>query len=134
MYAKNAYLRPVSQPRVDLILEVFERLLARLRLAQSLLETQPEEARRLLNQCQLAVTGMAVGQDLSLGELAGTFVRLYEFITHSISKADGSGIGDAIDVLQTLQSGFVEIRADALNMERAGQIPSLDQARLQVTA
>jgi flagellin-specific chaperone FliS len=136
MYSKLGQQQPSQPtlPRIDLILEIFERFLERLHKAQQLLVDRPQEARGILNQCQLAVQGMAVGLDTSRGELSVQFLRLYEYVGHCLGEGTAASVQNAIDVLKILQESFQQVRPQALDLERQGEIPTLDQARVTATA
>lgn len=130
MLPRNAYQQaPVPTARIDLILEIYERLLARLERAQGLAATNPEEAWRLINECRTAVVGVAAGLDFSQGEGALNFFRLYEFVAHELSAGR---ITEPIRVLQTLRDGFLAVRPQALEMERQGQLAPLESGRLRL--
>lgn len=135
MNPRNAYKQQSAPPaRIDLALEIYERLLARLREARALFPTNPNQARLQLSSCQAAVTALAAGQDLSAGEVAENFLRLYEFVAHALSEGTEAGTQTAIDVLTPLHEAFVAARPEALNLERQGQIPSLGQPRVSAMA
>jgi flagellin-specific chaperone FliS len=136
MYAKEAYQQhaAAAPARIDLILEVYDRILERLRRAAFLLGSDTRETRRLLNQCQIAISGMAAGLDLTAGEVNETFLLLYEYIGHCVAQGTAEKIRDAIDILQTMRDNFAAVRQEALDLERSGQIPPLDQACLQTLA
>lgn len=135
MYAKNAYQQPhgTTLPRIDVLLEIYDRLLDHLERARAVLSTVPDEARRLLTPCSAAVSGLATGLDLDVN-ISANFFRLYEYIIHCIAQASDSSLRDAQDILRTLRDGFQAVRPQALDLERAGHIPSIDQPRLQTTA
>jgi hypothetical protein len=132
MYGKYAYPQP--QARIDLLLEIFDRLLGRLRRAIPLTDSIPTEAEELLKPCRAAVAALALGVQANEDEATANFARLYEFVGHCLAEGGAARIQDAIDVLQPLQEGFQQAREQALELERSGQIPPLDQPRVTVTA
>ncbi len=53
-------------------------------------------------------------------------MRLYEFVFHSLTVGRVKDLEGALKVLNTLRDGLQEIRPQAAQMERDGQIPSLE--------
>lgn len=135
MYPGNAYRQQsTSNTRVDVILQIYEALLSKLRQARALLTSEPSRASTLVGQCRLAVVGIASGMTESSGEVRDRFLALYEFVGHSLSRGTEQGIDAAIAVIVPLYEGFLEARQEAINLERGGEIPSLDAPRLQIIA
>jgi flagellin-specific chaperone FliS len=134
MYAKAYQQQSAGFARIDLVLEIYDRLLNRLRRAQSVLMSDPAEAKRLLDACAISVAAMANGLEQGQAEVNDNLLRLYEFVVHSLRGGSAREIGDAIDVLNTLREGFEQARPQALDMERQGAIPPLASAQLAVRA
>jgi hypothetical protein len=66
---------------------------------------------------------LAAGNSLALGELDTSFLRLYEFILHSLTEPRSDQVRDAIKILHTLRDGFRAVRKEAQDLERGGTIP-----------
>jgi len=133
MHAYQAYRQQQSAApptRIELILKLYDGVIAELERARGLLAARPEEARRILNRCQVVIAGVAGGIDPAAGELAGNFVRLYEYVVHSLAAGDAQAVSAALEVLGTLREGFEAIRGPALELERGGQLPPLENTHL----
>jgi hypothetical protein len=58
-----------------------------------------------------------------------------ERLIHCLKAGDAVSLEAALRVMRTLQGAFQDIRPEALQMERQGQIPALDRLRaLEVSA
>jgi flagellar biosynthetic protein FliS len=119
--------RQASSPRIEVLLQVYDRLLAVLSQAHDLLARNDQVAANpMLARARLAVTAMMGGVDLSYGEVPQNMVRLYEYVLHSLEQGNAGAVKDAIQILTTLREGLEGIRGEALALERTGSIPSLD--------
>ncbi len=116
----------LSTPRVDLILGVYDETLKKLQRAAAFLVEEPKEAHRLLRQCEVAVAGLAASIDPDAGEVAANLRRLYQFVGHCLADGSPAKLRSAVDILTTLRDGFEAIRTQAIELERKGEIPSLD--------
>ena|SRR5947209_2303447 len=122
-----------TPPRIDVILQLYDRMLARLQLARAALEGgEAMTAGTALGQVQMIVTALASGLTAD-DELSATHLRLYEFVAHQLAVPDAARIADAQRVLTTLRESFEAVRAEALRLEREGAIPSLDRAHTVCT-
>jgi flagellin-specific chaperone FliS len=132
MHGHYAYQQQRATPptRIELILTLYDALLAKMQQGRTLLGREPAEAKRLLAHCQIAVTGMAGGIDPAEGDIAVNFLRLYEFMSHCLVQGTAEHLDAAIDVLVTLRDGFQEARAEALDLERGGHLPPLQTPQL----
>jgi flagellar biosynthetic protein FliS len=136
MHGAQAYQQQqrTTPTRIELILTLYDGAIERLQRARQLLTPQPDEARQLIAQCQMIVSGLAGGMDPAAGDVAVNFLRLYEYVAHCLAQGTDEGLAHAISVLTTLREGFQEIRPQALEMERSGVIPPLrDSHLLQAT-
>ena len=134
-YQMSRQQQVTQMPRIDLILSVYDGVLERLSRARPLLVSHSAEARQLLNTCQVAIAGMAGGIDPTADDVAANLHRLYEFVVHCLAQGSAAKIGDAVAVLETMREGFEAIRTQAVELERQGQIPALDQStNVQVLA
>jgi flagellar protein FliS len=141
LIARNPYMAyqqqgTASLTRIDLILALHDGAIERLeQTLAALKQSAAAEVQLLLKKAELGVLGLANGLDLNGGELQDNLLRLYEFVTHCIKEGSPEKLESALEVLQTLRSGYQEIRPEAIRLEREGAIPSLDSVRLvQTTA
>ncbi|MBI3407999.1 MAG: flagellar protein FliS [Planctomycetes bacterium] len=116
-----------SVPRIEVVLELYERILERLAKARAALATDPQESRKLTNQCCMALAGLSAAVMESGADIGSQFLRLYEFVLHSLTTRTAASLQDAINVLTVLRDGFEAIRQQAVQMEREGTIPSLNR-------
>lgn len=124
LYQQNSNL---GLTRVDLILSLYEKLIALLVESRAKLERKEDGAvQPLLSKARLAVAGLAVGIDRQQGELGTTFSRLYEYVLYSLTSATAESIGSALATLRSLQEAFQQVREQAVELERTGVIPPLD--------
>lgn len=128
--------REAVPTRIDLILTLYERALALLGTAEAALaRDEPTVAGAALGQVQLIVAGLAAGPAEKPEGLALDFLRLYEFVGHLLTEPSLANVQSARRVLEPLCEAFVAIRAEALRLEREGQLPPLDQSHaIQATA
>lgn len=110
--------------RIDMLLALYDGLIGRLEAARAALTRQDaREARKLLDKSRLLLGGLVSAVDPSRGEMAQEFLRLYEFVNHSLNVADDKHLGAAVKVLRTLREGLEAIRPEATELERSGRIP-----------
>jgi flagellin-specific chaperone FliS len=127
-YAAYGQHPKANQTRIDVLLDLFEAALNRLAGArEALAQGDHTAAEPLLARAQILVEAIASGLDLSRGELPHNLLRLYEFAVHSIRKGDLESIDAALKVMHTLNEGFQAIRAEAVDLERKGIIPPLQE-------
>jgi flagellin-specific chaperone FliS len=137
MLPQRAYQqRATGMTRIDTILGLYDQALARISQAENALGRHEQVlARTLMNQAQLAVSGLVCGLEGHADEQSLNFLRLYEFVAHHLSQASPASAQAARQVLQTLREAFEAIRPEAVRLEREGTIPSLDRSHsVQVTA
>jgi flagellar biosynthetic protein FliS len=110
--------------RIDMILALYDGLIGKLEAARAALTRKDaREVRKLLDKSRLMLGGLVSGVDPSRGELATEFLRLYEFVNHSLTVADLKHLDAALKVLRTLREGLEAIRPEAAELERSGRIP-----------
>src|SRR5438128_2711962 len=115
--------------RVDSLLALFDRAIGRGEQAlEALAGGNHETARRLLARAQLVVGGLAAGVAPD-GELASQFTGLYTFAMQRLAVGEPQTVQEAIGVLRTLREGFEGVRGEAIEWERNGIIPPLDDTR-----
>jgi flagellin-specific chaperone FliS len=128
MNAHKAYQqnRATVQPRIDTTIGLYEAIIARLEKAlAALARKDAQTAKKQVAAASLGVAALASAFDARAGELAVNLLRLYGFVAQCLKAGTETEIKAALDVLRTLQEGFVEIRPEAVQLERAGKIPPL---------
>jgi len=119
--------RTLGQTRIDVLLQLYEEAIRRLeRVLELLGRGNTAEARPLLAEAKLAVTGLAAGLDPHQGELPKNLLRLYDFILRCLEESGSGKVVDALRILRILQDGLASIRNEAVELERSGAIPPLD--------
>ncbi len=135
-YALNGYaaykkVQTMPTTRIDLILALYRKAIHNLGRARQALEQQNADAARpLLVQTQLMISGMASELPAYRDEASLNFLRLYEFVVHQMKLGTIESVDAAVRVLTPLLKGFEAVREEALELERRGSIPPLDQSRL----
>jgi flagellar biosynthetic protein FliS len=110
--------------RIDMILALYDGVIGKLEAARAaLVRKNATGAKQPLERARLMVAGLVSAVDPSRGEMAAQFLRLYEFVNHSLEVGDVPSIDAALKVLRTLREGLEEIRPEAAELERSGQIP-----------
>jgi flagellin-specific chaperone FliS len=110
--------------RIDMILALYDGVIGKLEAARAaLVKRDAAGAKKLLERARLMVAGLVSAVDPGRGEMAAQFLRLYEFVNHSLGAGDGPGVEAALKVLRTLREGLEGIRPQAAELERSGQIP-----------
>jgi flagellar secretion chaperone FliS len=117
-----------GQPRIDVILSLYEALIARLEKALAALRRGDQTtARQQLAACNLGIAGLVTAVAASGGELARNFLNVYGFVVRCLKEGSESKVQSALNGLRMLHEGFLAIRPQALQMERSGEIPPLEQ-------
>jgi flagellar protein FliS len=138
----NLYQTYSQQPasagltRIDTILALYDGAIGAIENARTALAAdQSDRAFPHLLKAQQFIQGLASGLDLSQEESTVNFLRLFLFAAQCVESRDLEKLKGAERVLKTLREGFQEIRLQALELERTGQIPPIDSRPLvQATA
>lgn len=120
----------LSWTRVDMLLTIYEHVVASLSEGAVLLEN--ENLSGLLPvriRAQKALLAVADGLDLEQGELPTQVLRLVVFALDQVRTNDAASWRSAARVMQTLRDGFAEIQDQARLAEYDGKIPALDAVR-----
>ena len=88
----------------------------------------------LLLRAQRIVVELLDGVDMGYGDLSQNLQRLYVFVLQSIGAGSASQVTGALQVLRTLREAFLEIRAEAVALERSGAIATADAGRRSLQA
>lgn len=138
MRAHQAYKQQqsISLSRIDAVRALYGKALEHLTAARQLLcDRRSEAARPLLARTQLIISCLAAGHIGKSDDASRNFLRLYEFVGHSLHGETIEGIDAARNVLRPLLEGFDAIRDDAVSLEGRGVIPPLDrESEWQITA
>lgn len=118
-YRQNQTL---TMPRIDLVLRIYEGVIGQLEVA---LHAAPDDARQRLNRAQVVIGGLA-SEIMPTSDVERNFLRLYEYVLHCLSTGTAARIREALRVLGILREAFEQARPEALELERTGQIPPLD--------
>jgi flagellar protein FliS len=119
--------RSFGWARIDMLLALYERALERLDQARTALaQADVTTAGPFLVDAQLLVSGLVSGVNLDYGDLPLNFLRLYEFVLHNLRAATVEKVEDAMRILNALREGLRAIRAEAVQLERKGEIPPLE--------
>lgn len=123
-YQQQAY---AAWTRIDMLLALYDGAIEKLREAEAALKRRDlAAAKPLLGKARLILAGMISAVDASQGDMARQFLRLYEFVNHSLQQGRLKDIEGSLKVLETLREGLQEVRPQAVEMERSGQLPSAD--------
>jgi flagellar biosynthetic protein FliS len=123
-YQQQAY---AAWTRIDMLLALYDGAIEKLREAQAALKRRDlAAARPLLTKARLILAGLISAVDASQGDMAQQFLRLYEFVNHSLQQGRLKDVEGSLKVLETLREGLQEIRPQAVEMERSGRLPSAD--------
>ncbi len=130
-YAAYKNVQALPMTRIDVILTLYRRALENLGRAREALERQDSDAARpRLAQTQLIVAALASELPAYRDEASLNFLRLYEFVAYQLKQETVASVDAAVRVLTPLLKGFEAVREQAVAMERKGEIPPLDEARL----
>ena len=134
-YSAYSQQQTTGWTRIDLVLALYNGAIERLTKARAELERgNTRAATSLLVKAQLIVAEMAAGVDLRYGEIPCNLLRLYAFVVERISLCKIEDIDAALRVLNTLREGMHGIREEAVQLERDGKIPPVNNVgSLQLT-
>ena len=120
--------------RIDMLLALYDGLIGKLEAARAALVKRDVGRQRTCSPGRGSCSpGWSAPWTPSRGEMAVEFLRLYEFVNHSLGVGDVKSIDAALKVLRTLREGLEEIRPEAAELERSGRIPPAgDRAGVQM--
>ena len=114
--------------RIELIVTCFRKAIDRVRRARQLfMDGDRPAALTLLAETQLVVSSLASGHAGAADSLTANFLRLYEFVSHSLAQSTPTDLDAAEKTLSTLLEAFESIREQGVTMEVDGDIPALDR-------
>ena len=117
--------------RIDLLLALYDGAIERLEKAIFALRNGDQSAALpLLARAQAIVLELSAGINLEAEDPSSVnLMRLYEFFAHAIAQRQVAGLESVIKAMATLREGFRAIRAEAIQLEHGGAIPSADGPR-----
>ncbi len=123
-YAQYQQLSTTSATRIDLLLALFDGAIDRIDEARSLIETdRRDRVTALLLRAQMIVLELAAGVRPEVQpEMSLNILRLYEYVAFCLAGATVERLRSASKVLSNLREGFRAIRAEAVELERRGEI------------
>jgi flagellin-specific chaperone FliS len=129
-YETYRHQRASGWTRIDMLLALYDGAVSRLEEAgDALSKDDAAAAAPALLRAQRIVVELLAGIDLRYGDVPQNLQRLYAFVLVSIGVGTASEVAGALEVLRTLREGLIEVRAEAVALERSGAIPSADSGR-----
>jgi flagellin-specific chaperone FliS len=126
----DSYVQPdVQWTRIETLLAAYDGMLSRLEAALPLVEQgNMARAQPLLLTSQRLVLALYEGLDLRYGEMPANMQKLYMFVLSCIGLGQKFDVPAAIKVLKIIQSGLIEIKDKAIELERSGQVPPVTES------
>lgn len=116
-----------SWTRIDMLLALFDGGVERCEQALAALERQDQRAaKNLLIKARLIVLGLASGVVFDGDPVTTTIVQLYEYAQHALGQGNVTDVRGALNVLRILRDGFQKVRSEAVDLERRGVIPPIN--------
>lgn len=126
-YASYQRQTAPSWTRIDMLLALFDGGIERCEQALAALERQDQRtAKNVLVKARLIVLGLASGVIPDDDPVTTTMLRLYEYAQHALGQETAEEVRGARNVLCILREGFRKIRAEAVDLERRGLIPPIN--------
>lgn len=118
--------RNKSMTRVDMLIALYAKTLHTISLmSQAVTEDDPTSYQLRQFEANRCVLALLDGIDPSQGEVAVNIQRLCHFALTKILEGSVEALEDAQKVLRPLHEAFVQIRDEAAELERKGEIPPL---------
>jgi flagellin-specific chaperone FliS len=135
----KAYQRqtgPIAQPRIDVVLSLYEALFERFERAILALRGGDQPAlKKQVAACVIGLSGLASAAEGREDEVALSLRRLYKFVANCLADPTETNLKTGLSLLRTLHEGFLAVRSQALDLERRGEIPPISlKGLLQVSA
>lgn len=123
-FATPAADQHASLSRIDLLLALYDGVLARLSKAEmALTNGDVPVATPYMAKAQILVTELAAGVRLDVDEQMGAnMLRLYEFVVNELRTPRLASVRNAVKVLNTMREGFEGIREEANRLEQSGEL------------
>ncbi len=126
-YVKYQEQTSPSWTRIDMLLALYDGAVERGEQALAALEqNDAKTAKNRLVKARLIVMGLVSGVVADGDPVTTDILRLYEFALHMLEKGGAEDIRAALNVLRILREGFQKIRPEAVNLERQGKIPPIN--------
>jgi flagellin-specific chaperone FliS len=126
----NAYSQPTVQwTRIEMLLAAFDGTISRLEKAHALIEQgEAAQAQPMLLTAQRLVLALYEGIDLRQGEIPANMQQLYLYVLGSIGVGEKLDLPGAIKVMKIIQSGLLDIKDTANELERSGQLQPVTES------
>lgn len=127
MPARNAYQTQnlVNWTRIDMLLALYDRAIEHCRAYCDNADQAARELHRV--RAIRIVMHLRLGLNLELGEVPQRVAQLLEFVHHCLLNGGAASVGDGCKILTTLREGFGGIQEEAIELERRGEIPPVDE-------
>ena len=114
--------------RIDMLLELYERTIAAVRMAQ-MAQAADDKAQMQLQVYESHKLILAIHSGLKVdeSEIAHNVARLLGFI---VLRIDEGNFEEALQFLENLRSGYSGIREEAVALEASGEISPLQSANV----
>lgn len=113
--------------RIDMLIAAFDGVTSRLKKAGDHIKKNEEiKAQVLLVRAQRIVCELYAGINLEYGDIPKNMRRIYLFVLSKIGLGDSLDLNAAIEAMSTIRSGFLDIRDEAVKLERSGAWQTVD--------
>jgi flagellin-specific chaperone FliS len=132
MNPHEAYQRQMASGwmRIDMLLALYDGAILRLEQAHdALLRGDAAEAAPHRLRAQRIVVELLSGLNVEQGDVPRNLHRLYIFASRAIGVGSPAQLEGALKVFRTLRDGLLEVRDEAVALERCGAIPPVDAGR-----
>lgn len=114
--------------RIDMLIAAFDGVTSRLKKAGEHLKKNEElKAQVLLIRAQRIICELYAGLNLEQGEIPKKMKSIYLFVLERIGLGDKLDLEAAISAMSTIRSGFLDIRDEAVRLERSGAWHTVDR-------
>ena len=117
-----------SWTRIDMLLELYERTIAAVRMAQKAQAADDKAQMQLqVYESHKLILAIHSGLKVDESEIAHNVARLLGFI---VLRIDEGNFEEAVQFLEKLHSGYADIREEAATLEANGEISPLQEANV----
>ena len=122
----------IGWTRIETLLALYDGAIARLnKAAMALSNGDVPVATPYLAKVQLIVSTLAAGVRVEFDEEMGTnMLRLYEYVVHELRTPRLENVASAKKILTILREGFENIREEANDLERSGELVAADRLQM----
>ncbi len=117
-----------GQTRIDVVLALYEALIDRCERALAAVRGNDQATlRRQLAAGVFGLTGLVNASEGRTEEVALSLRRVYKFVADCLANPNESRLVAALNSLRGLHESFLAIRAQAVELERRGEISPIRQ-------